>query len=147
MAEVKRIGRGRRYSQADKEKAVALYVLNANYAYVAEQVGAPESTVRGWLQSDEGAQAIADCRAKNREGMDARLTALMQRALDASEKRIAAIEQGEKADLREISTFYGTLYDKRALMRGEATSNVGQSIITQDLTVADARDLLDRIRG
>jgi transposase-like protein len=148
MAEAKRPRRGyRQYTAQDRRDAIALYALHRNAEYVSGQTGVPQTTLKRWLASDEGAQMLDEIGRKNRDHLDERITSILDQALDVIEQQVQRYAAGEgPRDLREIGTVYGILFDKRALQRGEATSNVGQSVALRNVTDTDVQALLEKLR-
>jgi transposase-like protein len=61
------VAKHRRYSDKDKETALALFAVNGNIAYVAETSGVPESTIRSWIKTSNATdKPIAEIRAKKK---------------------------------------------------------------------------------
>lgn len=136
--------RGQKYSDEIKEKAYMLYAVNGNIREAARQLGLPFSTVKTWIKNkpkDEldklrgekrkdiikaAAEDIKDRQAdfieRSSRVIDLSLDVLewkLQRALDGEENNIT---------VNQLSSAIGTLYDKRALAKGESTQNTAVTV-------------------
>ena len=78
----------------------------------AREAGVPESTLRHWRESGE----MAQLRAEKKEEVAADVWATFQ----AGVRRVAELIP-KTDDLQKVATATGIIYDKFALMSGEAT--------------------------
>ena len=112
--------RGKKYSDETKEKAFALYAVSGNIAEVSKAINVPANTISTWIKNkppdkfDElRDEKKRDFIEKASEIIDIAL-ARLQNELEDSEKDIP---------VNQLTTAIGTLYDKRALAKGESTDN------------------------
>lgn len=101
----------RRYTHRQKAEAVGLSVV-AGTLPAAEKLGIPESTLRYWCDSPD----FAELRERKKEEVAADVWATFQ----AGVRRVGElIPQTE--DALKVATATGILFDKFALMTGQAT--------------------------
>lgn len=142
----------RTYTDQDKEHAIAVYTTNGNLSKTSRETGVPISTLRGWLAEQPAAeiqQARLDAKAKfveaawetiakglqtgntlmsfaleNKGRIDEAIKAVLSGNIDEKDKTalIKALVSLSNFNLRDISTYIGTIYDKIALATGEPTS-------------------------
>lgn len=181
-------GKKRPWTDADKERAIAVYVTTGNLSRTSRETGVPISTLRGWLAEqppEKVAQARLDAKKQfiqaawetvlngihvgntlmsfaleNKGRIDAAIDAILNSDFNKEDKveLIKAVSRLSKFDLREVSTYIGTIYDKIALATGQPTSiaeqqgqvtqryeyDVTQRIISDPEAVQLAEQLLRR---
>lgn len=122
--------KGKKYSDEIKEKAYALYAYNGSFAETGKILGISKSTVKKWIDekkvSDpDGYDAM---RYEAKRGFIEKASDIIDAALD----RLAVDINNRELNIpvNQLSTVIGTLYDKRALARGESTEN---TTVTFDL--------------
>ncbi len=134
-----------KYTDKDKEKVIMVYASVGSMRETARQTGVPEATVRSWLKNRpaDGLDGLRE--KKRREAVDAAAeevkqaeldfvdtaTRIMDKGLELLEKmlddELAARHNGEsdgKMTVNQVTTAIGTLYDKRALAKGENTQSL-----------------------
>ncbi len=139
------------YTDQDKEHAIAVYATTGNLSKTARQTGVPLSTLRGWMAeqpAEEVQQARLDARAKfveaawvsiakgletgnivmsfileNRGRIDQAIKSVFASNLTKENQTalVKALAKLSDFDLREVSTYIGTIYDKIALATGQPT--------------------------
>ncbi len=112
MTEPTPINKRRRYTKADKAKAVGIAEVSSQRA-AADQTGIPLSTIHVWFQSEE----FARLRTEKADVVGEMFWAGVQVGV---EQVIAGLKGDAK--LSEKSVALGILYDKYALMTGQATN-------------------------
>lgn len=126
--------RGKKTSLEDVYKVMVGYAGNKNVNDLAKSLGMPESTCRKIiLDNQEKPEFVKLCKKKEKEFAD-KATRIIDKALMRLEKEL----DNEEKDIpiNNLTTAIGTLYDKRALAKGESTQN--QSIkITMDENVKE----------
>lgn len=123
-----------RYTRAQKAQAVAAATLTSVEA-AADTQGIPRSTLRYWMDDPE----FNELRQRTRDEVADTMWATIQLG-------IAEVAKGLRdpdAPLRDKVVALGVLYDKRALLTGDATSRSENRDITG--TLSD-RELIDAIR-
>lgn len=117
-----------RYTKAQKAQAVAAATLTTVQA-AAESTGVPRSTLRYWLDDPE----FAALRQKSRDEVADQMWATIQIGLT----EIAKGMRDPDAPLRDKVMAVGVLYDKRALLTGDATSRTESRDLTGTLSDAE----------
>lgn len=129
----------RPWTDADKERAIAVYVTTGNLSRTSRETGVPISTLRGWLaeqppekvkEAREEAQAEFVRRAW--KGVIAHIEHLTERSAIAA------------TSARDSATIVGILIDKIQLVTGQPTSNVKQQVDGQ-VTQRYEYDITQRI--
>ena len=116
--------RGKRRPTAERAQAVGLATV-VGIPDAAKATGIPERTVRDWFDSEE----FAELRARTKEQVSEEWWAGVQKGV----KAIVREFDGD-APLRDKAVAVGVLFDKLALMRGEATGR------TETRSLSDAFD-------
>ena len=91
----------------------------------ARESGIPESSIRRWRETPE----MALLRAETRDAVAADVWAAFQKGV----RRIAEL-MDTTTDMAKVAVASGILYDKLALMSGEATSRTETKALTDDLS-------------
>lgn len=126
----------RRYTKLQKAAIVGRAEVVGTLP-AAEEAGVPESTVRYWREQP----AFAELRAQKREDVAADVWAAFQKGV----RRVAQLFDTTE-DLAKAATAAGILYDKFALMSGQATTRQETKALTEgmdDHERAIIRRLLD----
>ena len=125
-----------RRTTAEKAEAVGLAeVIGIRPA--ADVVGIPESTLRRWREAPD----MAQLRAEKKE----EVTADVWAAFQVGVRRIAELLP-TTTDLGKVAIATGVIYDKYALMSGEATTRSESRALTEGLNDherATLRDIID----
>ena len=104
-------------------KVMISYITTRNYSETARQLDMPESTVRKIIDDNKDKEEFTKlCEEKRDEFVD-KATRIINKALDRLDKVLE--DKKERIPVNNLSTVIGTLYDKRALSKGEMTQNVG----------------------
>ena len=134
------MARGVKTSEADREKIKAVVYLNplASQAEVARQTKIPLTTVHmtlkeeGFLDKDK----FEELREEKKKEFIGKAFDLAMETLDVIGDKIVSlkdIESLKKANIRDLTTALGTLYDKQALASGEPTQISERKEATPDL--------------
>lgn len=113
--------RGKKRSIEDIYKVMVGYASNKNVNDLARSLNMPESTCRKIiLDNQEKPEFVKLCEKKEEEFAD-KATRIIDKALMRLEKEL----DNEEKDIpiNNLTTAIGTLYDKRALAKGESTEN------------------------
>ena len=107
-------------------KVMISYITTRNYSETARQLDMPESTVRKIIDDNKDKEEFTKlCEEKRDEFVD-KATRIINKALDRLDKVLE--DKEERIPVNNLSTVIGTLYDKRALAKGETTVNTGITI-------------------
>lgn len=98
-----------------------------NYSETARQLNIPQRTVEDIYKKNIEKEEFAKLREKKQDEFTENATRLINKALKRLEESLDNKE--ERIPVNNLSTVIGTLYDKRALAKGETTTNTGISII------------------
>lgn len=118
---------GQKLTDELKEQIRAELAANENAREIARKFGVSDSTVR--KIRDEKPEDFAQLRADKKQQMIDKIWDSLVDAADLGHMMIREAREGRRdIPLNQISTYYGTLYDKRALMQGESTANTTTTI-------------------
>ena len=99
------------------------WCINKNNSRTARELGVPESTVRKIVKENKDKPEYVELCDQKREEFSDKASVIIDMLLERITNEVA---NGEKEiPLHHLTTAIGTLYDKRALSRGEMTQNVG----------------------
>ena len=115
------MARGKKYSDEEKEKAYLMYATSGSYAEVSKALGIPESTIATWIADKKNSEPdeFEELRSKKKEDFIDKASEIIDLAFDRLKKKL---NNGDSdIAVNHLTTVIGTLYDKRALARGEST--------------------------
>jgi len=101
-------------------KVMLSYVTTGNYSETARQLDMAESTVRKIIDDNKDKEEFAKLCEKKTDEFVKKADSIIYKALNRLEKEL---DSDEKIPVNNLSTVIGTLYDKRALAKGDPTSN------------------------
>lgn len=135
---------GQKLTDELKEQIRALLVLGDNKNDVAKKLGVSWSTVQKLekeIKDDpEENEKFESLRDKKKEQMIEKIWASLEDAAELGHSMIKEAQIGKRdIPLNQISTYYGTLYDKMALMQGENTANIGGEGLKVVLNMPDVQ--------
>lgn len=119
------------WPESKKIEAATLYAATGSIPRTSSLAKVPLQTLRNWISEDWFLQIMN--RVKREEGvaMDRKFTKIVDKALDKIEERIDTgdyvydMKRGVAAPIpmsgRDLTLVTGTLFDKRQLIRGDAT--------------------------
>lgn len=126
-----------KYTPEQKMYAVVAYMVTGSSIKAEKMTGIDASTIRWWkTKSEWWDKALAEARRTKQDALDAHLTGLIHRSAEEFEDRLLNGDEvvdkygdthRKKMSGRDIATTLGILFDKRALIRGDPTSNSGAS--------------------
>ena len=129
-----------RQKRTTAEKAAAVGIALAVGVTEAErQTGIPKQSIDYWLNSE----AFGHLRTRARADVATEMWAGVQVGLQA----VVTGFNDPDAPLRDKATAFGVLYDRFALINGDATSRTESKSITDDLPDHERRILRDLIHG
>lgn len=127
---------GKGWSDSDKVKAVTTYLAVGKLPLVEVVTGVPRSTLKQWRLQPWWKELEEEIRREDEYELDAKLSKLIDKSLDAVAERI---ENGEfrisktgqiqrvPVTLKDVHRVAVDLVDKRNLIRGKPTSRVEKS--------------------
>ena len=99
------------------------YFVTHNYAETSRQLNMPESTVKEIVKNNKNAEEFVELRRQKQDEFSEKASRLIDKLLDRLDDELNA--EDKDIPINHITTAIGTLYDKRALSKGEMTQNVG----------------------
>jgi hypothetical protein len=111
----------------------AAYLASGDSEKVARLTGVPARTIRDWTGQDWWQDATEQLRERHERQLDARLSAIIDTATAAVQDRL---EHGDevtgkdgtllrrKVSARDAAIISAVAFDKRALLRGQATRRI-----------------------
>ena len=146
------MARGKKTSDEDREKVKTVVYLNplASQSEIARQTRIPLTTVHemlkeeGFLDKDK----YEELRESKKQEFIGKAFDLAMETLDVIGDKITSlkdIEALKKANIRDLTTALGTLYDKQALASGEPTMISERQEPTPDL-VKELEDKIKRLK-
>lgn len=129
------------YSKETKLKAVSLYLVKATLQEVAKELKIPYQTISNWkLHSPWWDEAFSKLKKERQHELEVLLSNSIHKAIEEINDRFKYGDHKldtKSGDLvrvplnaKDLSLIFSTLYDKRALIRGEATSIRSESVAT-----------------
>lgn len=129
------------WPEKKKIEAATLYAALGNFRRVADIAKVPVTTVERWATEDWWLMTISKVRREQAEEMDVKTTKIVDKALD---KIMERIEDGDyiydmkagkavpmPVSARDLAIVAGTIFDKRQLIRGEATK-ISKAVQSED---------------
>lgn len=124
------------YTEEQKRKAIAYYVVTGNMSQVAKETKIPRTTLIGWSQSEWWYDIESAARTEHDKQLDAMMTKTIELAAEQLQDRIknGDYRLNKKDELirvpmsgRDLSVSGAVTYDKRSLLRGQPTSIKGEA--------------------
>lgn len=110
---------GKKTSRENIYKVMSLYFTTNNYNDTAQQLGMPYSTVRDIVLENKDKDKFVELKNKKKEEFIIKADKIIAKALNKLEE---GLDRDDIA-INHLSTVIGTIYDKRALAKGESTVN------------------------
>jgi hypothetical protein len=128
MREVKTMGAGVALNTEQKERIKALLAIGKAKNQIAKELKISWATVD--KVSKENPDEVEKLRDDKKQMMIDNIWASLVDAQELGHSMIKEAKEGRRdIPLNQISTYYGTLYDKMALMNGESTQNIGGGMV------------------
>jgi Asp-tRNA(Asn)/Glu-tRNA(Gln) amidotransferase B subunit len=116
------MARGKKTKPEDIYRVMVSYAITHNNMETARQLGIPESTVRKIVEDNKNSDEFRKlCEEKSNEFAE-KTSRIIDSLLERIEKEV--LDDEKDIPLNHLTTAMGTLYDKRALSRGETTQNI-----------------------
>ncbi len=117
------MGKGKKTSPEDVYRVMVSYAITKNNMETSRQLGIPESTVRKIVEDNKDKDEFKKLCEEKCEEFAERTSAIIDKLLDRITKEVD--DEEKDIPLHHLTTALGTVYDKRALSRGEMTQNLG----------------------
>lgn len=126
------MAKGKKTDNETIYKVMLSYITTRNYSETARQLDMPITTVEKIVKDNQNKDEFVKlCKEKTDEFVQ-KADSIIYKALNRLDKELDNEE--ERIPVNNLSTVIGTLYDKRALAKGEPTSN---EILTINVNVSD----------
>lgn len=102
-------------------KIMLSYFVTNNFSETARQLNIPITTVENIYKKNKDKPEFVKLCNEKKDEFSEKATRLINKALDRLEEVLD--DKNEKIPINNLSTTIGTLYDKRALSKGESTGN------------------------
>lgn len=102
-------------------KIMVSYFVTNNFSETARQLNIPITTVENIYKKNKDKPEFVKLCNEKKDEFSEKATRLINKALDRLEEVLD--DKNEKIPINNLSTTIGTLYDKRALSKGESTGN------------------------
>ena len=103
-------------------KVMTSWSVTKNNNQTARELGIPESTVRKIVEDNKDKAEFKELCEQKREEFSEKASVIIDMLLERITETVADNEKD--IPLHHLTTAIGTLYDKRALSRGETTQNI-----------------------
>ena len=115
--------RGKKTAPEDIYRVMTSYAITNNYNETARNLGMAVATVKNIVDDNKNAEEFERLRMEKRDEFSDKASAIIDMLLARITKEVA--DEEKEIPLNHLTTAMGTLYDKRALSKGEMTQNVG----------------------
>ena len=115
--------RGKKTSPEVIYKVMVSYAITHNNMETSRQLGIPEATVRKIVEDNKDKDEFKKLCEEKQDEFAEKSSVIIDMLLERITNTVADDEKD--IPLHHLTTAIGTLYDKRALSRGEMTQNVG----------------------
>lgn len=126
-----------KWSVEDKVRAATAMMIRGNSKRASADTGIPDSTIRWWAtKSSWWPSLMKQVRKDKQEELDALQTDILHKTIGQLAERVEKGEEVVTKDgdivhrgigARDLAIIHGTIYDKRALLRGDPTSKTERS--------------------
>lgn len=117
------MARGKKTSPEVVYQVMASYAITNNYNQTARDLGLAFSTVKNIVESNKDKPEYAKLGEQKREEFADKASVIIDMLLNRITETVADDEK--EIPLHHLTTALGTVYDKRALSKGEMTQNLG----------------------
>lgn len=114
--------RGKKTSPEVVYQVLTSYAVTNNLSETSRTVGLPLGTVKDIVDKYSETDEYQEVRNQKREEFAEKASAIIDKLLTRIENTVA--DDGKDIPLHHLTTAMGTLFDKRALSRGETTQNI-----------------------
>ncbi len=124
-------GQGSKYSDQDRRKAIACYVIHGNIARCSKLLNIPQTTLKYWRKTEWWLASIDEIRHEKQDEVDAGISKVIDMSIDSITDRLrygdeVLTSKGErllkKVSARDSATIFGIAFDKQRIMRNLPTT-------------------------
>ena len=115
--------RGKKTSPEDIYRVMTSYAITNNYNETARNLGMAVATVKNIVDDNKNSEEFERLRIEKRDEFSEKASRIIDLLLERVENEV--LSEDKDIPLNHLTTALGTLYDKRALSKGEMTQNVG----------------------
>lgn len=116
------MARGKKTEPEMIYKVMVSYAITHNNVETARQLGIPESTVRKIVEDNKNSDEFRKLCDQKKDEFAEKTSRIIDQILERIEEEV--VDRDKDIPLNHLTTAMGTLYDKRALSRGESTQNI-----------------------
>lgn len=120
------MAKGKQIDNETVYKIMLSVFSTGNYSETARQLNMPQKTVEDIYKRNIEKEEFTKLREQKQDEFVEKATRIIDKALNRLEKSLD--DKKEKLPINNLSTVIGTLYDKRALAKGDPTANTGITI-------------------
>lgn len=114
--------RGKKTSPEKVYEVMSSYAITNNLSETARTTDMPFGTVKNIVDENRDKEEFKKVQEQKREEFAEKASVIIDKLLTRIENTVA--DDGKDIPLHHLTTAMGTLFDKRALSRGEMTQNV-----------------------
>lgn len=114
--------RGKKTPPETVYKVMASYAVTNNISETARALNMPFGTVQDIVERNKDDEQFITLRDKKREEFAEKASVIIEKLLARIENTVS--DSDKDIPLHHLTTAMGTLFDKRALSRGEMTQNI-----------------------
>lgn len=122
--------RGQKTPPETVYKIMASWAETGNYQETARQLKVPQSTVEKIVKENKNKPEFVEVCDKKRDEFSKKATQIINKALTRLENELDNYDKD--IPINQLTTAIGTLFDKRALVDGEATERMSVEIKLPD---------------
>ena len=115
--------RGKKTDYETIYNVMTSYFATHNYEETARLLNMPSATVKDIVKANKDAEEFIELRRQKQDEFSDKASAIIDMLLDRITKEVA--DEDKDIPMNHLTIALGTLYDKRALSKGEMTQNVG----------------------
>ena len=115
--------RGKKTAPEVVYQVMTSYAITNNLSETARILNLPLTTVKDIIDGKKGTEEYEELRSQKQEEFCDKASAIIDMLLNRITDTVA--DEEKDIPLHHLTTAIGTLYDKRALSRGDLTQNVG----------------------
>ena len=127
---VMKMPRGQKTPPETVYKIMASWAVTGNYQETARQLKVPQSTVEKIVKENKNKPEFVEVCDKKRDEFSKKATQIINKALTRLENELDNYDKD--IPINQLTTAIGTLFDKRALVDGEATERMSVEIKLPD---------------
>ena len=116
------MARGKKTSPEVIYQVMTSYAITNNYNQTAKELNMSYATVKDIVQRHQNDEQFVKLQAEKREEFSDKASKLIDMLLERLESELD--NEDKDIPINHITTAIGTLYDKRALAKGEMTQNI-----------------------